>query len=62
MTEHGHVLLINEDEPITYQEAITGLESKKWLEAMRSEMESMCENHVLTLVDRSERIKPIGCK
>ena len=62
MTEHDHVLLIDQNEPTTYQETITGLESEKWLEAMRFEMESMHENQVWTLVDRSERIKPIGCK
>ena len=46
MTKHDHLLLIDQDEPITYQETITGLEFEKWLEAMRSEMESMHENEV----------------
>ena len=35
---------------------------QKWLEAMKSEMESMEINSVLTLVDPPERIKLIGCK
>ena len=44
MTQHGDVLLMDQDEPKTYQEAIKGLDSKKWLEAMRFEMESMYTN------------------
>ena len=41
--EHG--------EPSTYKEAMEGLESEKWLEAMKSKMGSMYENKVWTLVD-----------
>ena len=37
-------------------------DSEKWLEAMRSEMDSMSENQVWTLVEPPEGIKPIGCK
>ncbi|KAL4301844.1 hypothetical protein GQ457_10G007880 [Hibiscus cannabinus] len=35
---------------------------EKWLEAMRSEMDSMSDNQVWTLVEPPEGIKPIGCK
>ncbi|KAG8472923.1 hypothetical protein CXB51_035047 [Gossypium anomalum] len=56
------ILLIDQDEPRTYQEAVASPDSKKWLEAMRSEMDSMYENQVWTLVDPPEGIKPIGCK
>ncbi|KAL0434998.1 UNVERIFIED_CONTAM: hypothetical protein Sradi_0207700 [Sesamum radiatum] len=35
---------------------------RKWLEAMRSEMDSMGSNKVWTLVDPPEGFKPIGCK
>ncbi|KAL4323760.1 hypothetical protein GQ457_11G033020 [Hibiscus cannabinus] len=35
---------------------------EKWLEAMRSEMDSMLDNQVWTLVEPPEGIKPIGCK
>ncbi|KAG8489201.1 hypothetical protein CXB51_017237 [Gossypium anomalum] len=59
---HGDILLIDQDEPRTYQEAVASLDSKKWLEAMRSEMDSMYENQVWTLVDPPEGVKPIGCK
>ncbi|KAK9045981.1 hypothetical protein V6N11_051884 [Hibiscus sabdariffa] len=62
VTTHGDVILVNQDEPKTYQEAVTSLDSEKWLEAMRSEMDSMSENQVWTLVEPPEGIKPIGCK
>ncbi|KAL4361336.1 hypothetical protein GQ457_04G018620 [Hibiscus cannabinus] len=50
------------DEPKTYQEAVASPDSEKWLEAMRSKMDSMSENQVWTLVEPPEGIKPIGCK
>jgi hypothetical protein len=45
------VMLTDQDEPATYMEAMEGLESKKWLEAMKSEIRSMYDNQVWTLVD-----------
>ena len=62
MTQHGNVLLMDLDEPKTYQEAIKGLDSEKWLEVMRSKMKSMYTYQVQTLVDPPKRIKPIECK
>jgi hypothetical protein len=53
---------MDQDEPVTYQEAITGPESEKWLEAMKSEMDSMYTNQVWNLVEAPDGIKPIGCK
>lgn len=44
-------MLIDQDEPSSYQEALRGPNSEKWLEAMRSEMDSMYTNKVWTLVD-----------
>ncbi|KAG8496998.1 hypothetical protein CXB51_008222 [Gossypium anomalum] len=41
---------------------VTSLDSEKWLEAMRSEMDSMYENQVWTLIDPPEWVKLIGCK
>ena len=35
--------------------------SDKWLEAMRSEIESMKVNNVWISVDPPERVKSIGC-
>ncbi|WJX29428.1 hypothetical protein P8452_18069 [Trifolium repens] len=62
ITDQGDVLLMDQDEPVTYQEAITGPESEKWLEAMKSKMDSMYTNQVWTLVDPPIGVKPIGCK
>ncbi|KAG8497050.1 hypothetical protein CXB51_008289 [Gossypium anomalum] len=62
ITTHGDILFIDQDEPRTYQEAVASLDFEKWLEAMRSEMDSMYENQVWTLVDPPKGVKPIGCK
>ncbi|KAK8652067.1 hypothetical protein V6N13_061091 [Hibiscus sabdariffa] len=60
VTTHGDVILVDQEEPKTYQEAVSSPDSEKWLEAMRSEMDSMSENQVSTLVEPPEGIKPIG--
>ena len=52
----------NNEDPITYMDAMQRSDSEKWLEAMKSEMESMKVNDVWTLVDPPEGVKPIGCK
>ncbi|KAK8988379.1 hypothetical protein V6N11_061137 [Hibiscus sabdariffa] len=62
VTSHGDVILVDQDEPKTYQEAVTSPDSEKWLDAMRSEMDSVSENQVWTLVEPPEGVKPIGCK
>ncbi|KAK9028672.1 hypothetical protein V6N11_025822 [Hibiscus sabdariffa] len=62
VTTHVDVILVDQDEPKTYQEAVASPDSEKWLEAMRSEMDSMSENQVWTLVEPPEGIKPIRCK
>ena len=45
------VMLLDHDEPTNYEEVTMSLDSAKWLEAMKSEMGSMYENKVWTLVD-----------
>ena len=45
------VMLLDHDEPANYEEAMMSPDSAKWLEAMKSEMGSMYENKVWTLVD-----------
>ena len=45
------VLLLDHDEPTNYEEAMMSLNSAKWLEAMKSEMGSMYENKLWTLVN-----------
>ena len=44
-------MLLDHDEPTNYGEAMVSTDSAKWLEAMKSEMGSMYENKVWTLVD-----------
>ena len=62
ISDNRDVLLIEHNEPTTYQEAIVGPNSEKWLNAMKSEMQSMYDNQVWTLVDPPEGVKTIGCK
>ena len=45
------VMLLDHDEPTNYEEAMMSPDSAKWLEAMKSKIESMYENKVWTLVD-----------
>ena len=45
------VMLLDHDEPTNYEEAMMILDSDKWLEAMKSEIGSIYENKVWTLVD-----------
>ena len=44
-------MLLDHDEPTNYEEAMMSPDSDRWLEAMKSEIESMYENKVWTLVD-----------
>ena len=45
------VLSLDHDEPMNYEEAMMSPDSAKWFKAMKSEMGSMYENKVWTLVD-----------
>ena len=45
------VMLLDHDEPTNNEEAMMSPDSAKWQEAMKSEMGSMYENKVWTLVD-----------
>ena len=60
ISEQKDVLLIENDEPTTYEESLNSSESNKWINAMKSKMDSMYTNQVWTLVDPPEGIKPIG--
>ena len=62
ISEQKDVLLVENDEPTTYEESLNSSESNQWLNAMKSEMDSMYTNQVWTLVDPLEGIKPIRCK
>ena len=52
-------MLLDNDEPTSYEEAMMSPDSTKWLEAMKSEMGSMYENKVWTLVDLPDDRKPL---
>ena len=52
------VMLLDHDEPTNYEEGMMSPYSVKWLEAMKSEMGSMYENKVWTLVDLPIDRKP----
>ena len=45
------VMLLDNNEPTSYGEAMVGPYSDKWLEAMKSEIGSMYQNKAWTLVD-----------
>ena len=50
-----HLLLTDEGEPESFEEAKEDPHSKKWLSAMQNEMDSMNENHTYELVELPNR-------
>jgi hypothetical protein len=61
-TEQHDILLLDNDEPMTYMEAMMGPDSEKLLGAIESKIESMHENQVRNLVDPIDGVRPLGCK
>jgi hypothetical protein len=61
-TEQCDVLLLDNDEPMTYTEPMMGPDSKKWLGAIESKIQSMHDNQVWNMVDPINSVRPIGCK
>jgi hypothetical protein len=59
---NGEVLLLDNDKPATYAEAMMDPDFEKWQVAMRSEIDSMGENQVWNLVDPSDGVRPVECK
>jgi hypothetical protein len=55
-------LLLDNDEPMIFTEAMMGPVSEKWLGAIESEIQSMHDNQVWNLVDPNDGVRPIGCK
>ncbi|KAL0329151.1 UNVERIFIED_CONTAM: Copia protein [Sesamum radiatum] len=51
-----------DNDPKTYGEAMSDIDSGKWPETMKSEIDSISSNQVWTLVDRPKGVKPIRCK
>ena len=62
ITEDNDVLIMDQSEPTFYQDAINSPDSEKWLEAMKSKMQSMYDNQVWTLINPIDGLKTIGCK
>ena len=62
ITDNNDVLIMDQSEPTSYQEAVNSPDSEKWLEAMKLEMLSMYNNQVWTLIDPTDGLKTIGCK
>ena len=50
------------NDPNTFDEIVSDINFKKWLDVMKSEIESMHLNQVWILVEPPEGIVPIGCK
>ena len=51
-----------ENEPQSFNEAMSTPEAPMWKEAVNSEIESIMQNHTWELVDLPSRSKPLGCK
>ncbi|KAL0437710.1 UNVERIFIED_CONTAM: Retrovirus-related Pol polyprotein from transposon TNT 1-94 [Sesamum radiatum] len=51
-----------DNDPKMYGEAMSNIDTDKWLEAMKFEMDSMDSNQVWTLVDPPKGIRPVRCK
>ncbi|KAL0374017.1 UNVERIFIED_CONTAM: Copia protein [Sesamum radiatum] len=64
LERYGFVGLTSQlnNDPKTYGETMLDIDSDKWLEAMKFEMNSMGSNQVWTLVDLPKGVKPVGCK
>ena len=56
------VSVTNQDDPLTYHDAMDDSDKDKWQDAMNQEMESMYSNYVWELVDPPKDVRPIGCK
>jgi hypothetical protein len=53
------VLVFDAEDPLTYAEAVDKPDFDKWLETMRSEIQSMYDNTVWNLVAPPVGVKPI---
>ena len=56
------VSVTNQDDPLTYHDAMDDSDKDKWQDALNQEMESMYSNSVCELVDPPDDVRPIGCK
>ncbi|KAL6175965.1 hypothetical protein ACLB2K_052603 [Fragaria x ananassa] len=51
-----------EDDPVTFSQAVESDQRLKWIEVMEAELKSMYDNNVWELVEPIGSHKPIGCK
>ena len=51
-----------ESEPQSFQEAVSSVEGPLWKEAIKSEIDSILQNHTWELVDLPPGCKPLGSK
>ncbi|KAL0411162.1 UNVERIFIED_CONTAM: hypothetical protein Slati_3705900 [Sesamum latifolium] len=51
-----------DNDPRTYGEAMSDIDSDKWLDAIKSGMDLMGSNEVWTLVDPPKDVMSVGCK
>ena len=51
-----------ESEPQTFKEAVNSSDGPLWKEAIKSEIDSILQNHTWELVDLPSRCKPLGYK
>ena len=68
-TRYGHeekvqflVSVTNQDDPLTYCDAVDDSDKEKWQDAMNQEMESMYSNFVWELIDPPKDVRLIGCR
>ncbi len=57
-----HEKIDHGDDPLTYEKAISDIDSSKWIEVIKSKMNSMYKNQVWDPIDPLEGIVPIGNK
>ena len=51
---------MDQDEPTTYHEVMMSPDSEKWLQAVKSDMQSIYDNMVWNLVDPPKGAKVMG--
>jgi hypothetical protein len=58
----SYALVINSEDPTTFQEAVNSKEKSRWVSDMAEEMESLQKNQTWDLVELLERKRATGCK
>ena len=54
--------LLEQGDPQTYKEAVTSPDGPMWKKAIKSEIDSILQNHTWELVELPPGSKPLGCK